>query len=321
MREERKKQETNLLNKIRGYEEYKYDNDEEEELEDLKEEEELEAKPSFIKRFLIIVLLTIILVVIYSIYIEPKYLFKVREYGVNAVNFNEKNNGLKIVQFADIHYGTSIGKNELKKVIKEINKLKPDIVIYSGDLFDKNIKLNNDSKKYITKMLNNIEAKYYKYAIYGDDDYSFKEEYIEIMNSSNFILLNNQNNILYINDIPIVIAGINDSENNDYSFINMVDEQDVSNSFKIVIDHQPDNIDNYLDKRPDMILTAHSLGGIVRIPFIGGIIKNKGATKYNDDFVDINNTLIYNSYGLGTSNVNIRFNNIPSINLYRIYKA
>ena len=33
----------------------------------------------------------------------------------------------------------------------------------------------------------------------------------------------------------------------------------------------------------------------------------------------INNIIVYNSYGLGTSNIKIRFNNPPSIDLYRLY--
>ncbi len=318
MREERKRQETKMLNKLRGYEEYKYDEDE---IEEKEIDDEEEKKPSLLKKVIMFIIFLIILVVVYSIYIEPKYFLKVNEYGVKINNYNEKINGLKIVHFADIHYGTTIGKKELNRVIKEINEIEPDIVIYSGDLFDKNIKLNSDSKNYIIEMFSGIEAKLYKYAIYGDEDYKEKDEYKNILESSNFILLDNQAKVLYVDDVPIVIAGINDSETNDYGFINSTEDKDYSSYFRIVIDHKIDNVDKYLDKNPDLVITSHSLGGIVRIPFIGGIINLDEAKKYKDNYNKSNNTIIYNSYGLGTSNWNFRFNNFPSIDLYRIYKG
>ena len=35
----------------------------------------------------------------------------------------------------------------------------------------------------------------------------------------------------------------------------------------------------------------------------------------------MDNTKVYNSNGIGTSSLKLRFNNIPSINFYRIYKS
>ena len=327
-RVERKREETRKINAIRGYKEIEYDIDEEEDKKVSKKvEKDFEdidyEEGSKLKKIIMYIILLIALIVIYSIYIEPKLLFTIHEYGIETNKIDDKMDGLKIVHFSDIHYGTTINKDELDRVIKKINKIKPDIILFTGDLFDKNIILHKDSIKDIKKLFNKLNSTSYKYAIYGDNDYNNKDEYIDIMESSKFTILDNNYKLIYMDsNNPIEIIGINKYENKDYSFIDSpIEGIDTSNIYKIVIDHEVDNIDNYKNSNIDLILNAHSMGGIINIPLLGRIINEKGAKKYKDNIFDINNTKVYNSNGIGTSSLKVRFNNIPSINFYRIYKS
>ena len=67
------------------------------------------------------------------------------------------------------------------------------------------------------------------------------------------------------------------------------------------------------------MLSGHSHGGQVRIPLIGKIYTPVGAKTYYDDYYKLDNKEIFVSNGIGTSTLNIRFNSVPSINLYRLY--
>ena len=327
-RVERKKEETRKINAIRGYKEIEYDYDDEDETKEenkpQKDFDDIEyEEDNKLKKFIIYLILTIVLLVCYSTYVEPKLLFTVHEYGIKTSKIDDKMDGLKIVQFADIHYGTTISKKELNKVINKINKIKPDIILFTGDIFDKNIILHKDSIKDIKQILKKLDSTSYKYAIYGDNDYNNKEEYLDIMNSANFTVLDNKNKLIYLDsNTPIQIIGINKYDTKDYSFINeSIEGVDTNNIYRIAVDHEIDNIENYQSNNIDLILTAHSLGGIINLPFIGRLINEEGAKKYKENYFDINNTMIYNSNGIGTSNLKLRFNNVPSINLYRIYKS
>ena len=313
MREERRREQTKLLNKLKGIEE-KEEKVEVEEVSKTKEEKKT-SKP------ILFLFLIIIALIAYTTIIEPKYLFKINEYSIKTNKISDDMNGLKIVVFSDIHYGVTIGEKELDKYVESINKLKPDIIFFIGDLFDNNINLQQNSLDIIKEKLKKLEATLYKYAIYGDNDYLNKEKYIEILNASNFTLIDNTSKLLYVgSNTPIVISGINKYDKKDYNFItNPIDDIDTSNYYKIILDHEPDNINNYLNTNPDIIYTAHSLGGLIRIPQIGGIINKEGAKKHNKAYEKINNTNIYNTFGLGTENIRIRFNNPPSITLYRLY--
>jgi len=101
---------------------------------------------------------------LYSRYINTKGL-KVKEYAVIDSLLPSNFYGLKIIQISDIHYKITTTKEDLEKMVKEINLLKPDIVILSGDLFDSNIKYEDNDYEDISKILKSIDYTISKYAI------------------------------------------------------------------------------------------------------------------------------------------------------------
>lgn len=286
-----------------------------------KEEQIIEEEPKkhpLLKKIFLTILILIILLITYSTVVEPK-LLKVNEYKVESNIIPTSFNGLKIVQFSDIHYGSTINQKELSKIVTEINELKPDIIFFTGDLIDKSISSNENIENEIKEELNKLEVSLYKYAIYGDED---QDNYKDIMESCGFEVLDNESTLLYYKDnTPILITGYNIIDTNpDYSIINnQVNEIETSSLYKIVLTHEPNSIDSILEYNPNLILSAHTLGGLIKIPFLNPLFLNNST--YYKEYYQINNTEIYISNGLGTSGITARFNNLPSINLYRIYKT
>lgn len=263
----------------------------------------------FLKIFIVFLIL-FLSIFIYGKFINPKSL-KVKEIAIYDEALNKDYNGLKIAHFSDIHYGRTIAEKELKKVVENLNNLNPDIVIFTGDLFDsKNI--NPDTQKLITKYFQQINAKLFKFAIIGDYDEKYLKTYLSILDNSNFTILDNESKLVYYNSkTPINFIGltntkkINDLYNNDY--------------FNITLVHKPDSI---LDiKKSNIIFAGHSLGGQIKIPFIGGIKKIEGAKTYIDNYYQVNGKKLYVSNGIGTQDLSFRFLNSPSITLYRIYNS
>ena len=83
----------------------------------------------------LIILSIITLFVIYGLFIEPRILL-VNEVKLESKDIPNSFDGIKIVHFSDLHYGNTININNIDKVITKINSLKPDIVIFTGDLID-----------------------------------------------------------------------------------------------------------------------------------------------------------------------------------------
>ena len=66
-------------------------------------------------------------------------------------------------------------------------------------------------------------------------------------------------------------------------------------------------------------MAGHSHLGQIRLPLIGAIYTPKGSKKYYDEHYKVNNADMYINGGIGTSVIEFRLLNKPSINLYRFY--
>lgn len=276
----------------------------------------------------IIIILSIILgilgIIFYSRFIETS-LFETKEYKISNVNLANDFSGLKIIHISDIHYGRITSTKMIKKIIKEVNLIKPDIIVITGDLIDKDATLTEKDISFLKDSLAKLESKYGKYSIYGNHDITYSREKIEeIYKYSNFKLLVNdydiiygkRNEALFIGGLDSLLEGEQNIEKT-MSYFN--DHEDIL--YKILLVHEPDSTDNILEKYPNtnLILAGHSHNGQVRLPLIGAVYTPSGSKKYYDNYYKINETDLYISSGIGVSRINFRLFNKPSINFYRIY--
>ena len=68
-----------------------------------------------------------------------------------------------------------------------------------------------------------------------------------------------------------------------------------------------------------MLCPAKPFRWLVRIPFLGGLIKKDNVGEYELGKYTTNSSTLFVSNGIGTENLSLRFLNYPSINLYRMY--
>ena len=285
------------------------------------EKEELDKKRretrKKIIKWLLIFFLTLFGIVLYMHYVATSGL-KVKEYKVVSSKLPEGFHGLKIVHFSDLHYLSTIDKKDLKNIVNKINELKPDIIVFTGDLLDSRKEIDDNTISDVSNYLNKLEAKIGIYAIKGNDDYSLA--YNQIIEKTKIKLLNNSYELIYYkDDIPILLNGINSSIKDDYDIESAFSYSELDNIYTITLIHEPDLTSEILvNNSPDLILAGHSHNGQVRLPFISGLMKKNGAKKYIDSKYEIGDTTLFISGGLGTSKNDYRLFNRPSINLYRL---
>lgn len=232
----------------------------------------------------------------------------VREYPIYSENIGNNLNGLKIVQFSDIHFSNYTKISTIKEMVKLINKTNPDIVIFTGDLIDNEYIISNEDKETLINEFNSITSTIGKYAIKGEDD---GQDFKDIFDSSNFIIL--ENKIEKINIGSSIISLIAVSE--DYKDLEIED----NSNYVIGVIHKPDLADKLIDDfNPNMIIAGHSHNGQIILPLIGPLMKKEGAKKYVSSYYKINNTNLYISGGIGNSKYQFRLLNHPSINFYRL---
>lgn len=283
--------------------------------ESKKERKKFNIKIFFKLLFFLIIILALIL--LYAYFIGTKGLV-VKEYKIVNQNFTDNFYGLKIVHITDLHYGNTTNNSDLNKIIDKVNLIKPDIIVFTGDLVDKD--LNNEELEELKSILNNMESNIKKYAVNGNYD----ENFSEILKDTGFTNLNNTYDLLYnSNNSAILFAGINTNDNIDDAIKNvndfLNDEQNNNNIiYKIMLIHEPDKILEFDYNNYNLILAGHSHNGQITIPFVGSLYKSNGSKKYYKDYYELEGTKLYISGGIGTSTLKFRLFNKPSINLYRL---
>ena len=282
------------------------------------------VKPRRGIKIICFIIIFLVIVFVYGMYIHPKG-FVTKEIAIKDESLDASYNGFKIVQFSDIHYGRMFNEESLKRLVNSINEQKPDIVVLTGDLIDKDTNMTTNMANKISEFLNKIEATSGKYAINGNNDLKF-DEWTNIITNGGFKDLNNTYDTIYKDGYSnIFIAGastikdklsINDKLKTSIDYLNSFEKD--GPIYKILLLHEPDVIDDMSVNPFDLILAGHSHAGQVRLPFIGAIILPDGAKKYYDSHYKIENSDLYISNGLGVSNYNFRLFNTPSYNVYRL---
>ncbi|MBQ6497729.1 MAG: metallophosphoesterase [Bacilli bacterium] len=241
----------------------------------------------------------------------------VREYRIVNEKIPDNFNGLKVIQMSDLHYGSTMFDEEVKKVVNLVNERKPDIVVFTGDLINKNYKLESKEQEKLINNFKNINASIGKYAILGDED---TEAIATIFNQSDFSILRDEYDLIYnSNENPILLIGVNSLNKNqdiDKAFSYFKDPNHISNIYTITLLHEPDAIDDIY--QADLVLAGHSHNGNIRVPFTKySLFKVNGAKKYDQDYYEVNNAKLYVSSGLGTKS-GFRLFCRPSINFFRL---
>lgn len=273
-----------------------------------------------VKRFVKIVLLLIVLIALlvgYAFKIEPTRLV------VHTYDLHEnKGQALKVVQLSDIQVSETYTVNQLNALVEKVNQLSPDIIVFTGDLFENFSAFQH--KQEVTESLSKLKATVGKYAVWGNRDYgggAFKI-YEDLLTNSGFTLLSNRGvNVTVLNGKKLFIGGLDDGLLGNPDADQLLSTMDVDYDYQIVLMHEPDMADLLKDTSINLILAGHSHGGQIKIPFI----KTKTtalAEKYNDGFYTINKSTgmqLYVNTGIGTSRIPARFMVPPEISVFNIY--
>jgi len=217
----------------------------------------------------------------------------------------KKTTNLKVVQLSDLHLHSI--NYQLIQLTKKLNKLKPDLILITGDSLDnaKNIPLND--------FLKLIDHSIKKVAILGNREHDAKVNLIEleqVYNDNNADLLINQSQKYTFPNKTISITGVDDYVRNKADFSKAIKEYKPSDHH-IILNHCPeysDDISKIMNKDlpVDFILSGHTHGGQINVlgycPFLPA-----GSGQYLNGWYKNRTPQLYVSIGIGTSNLPIRF--------------
>lgn len=227
---------------------------------------------------------------------------------------------LKIAFLADLH-GKEYGF-ENKKLLKAIAKEKPDIILCGGDMM--NATPDDDNK--VAKAFMKSVGKEYK-VLYGMGNHEYRaglypekykdmyKDYMGVLKEAGVTVLINEKVSLEEHNVDVYGLQIDKhfykrfkvqhmDDSYVYSVLGRPDEQ----KYNILLAHNPDFFPNYEKWAADLTLSGHCHGGLIRLPFIGGIAAPavRFFPKYNGGLYRKNKRNLIVSCGLGTHTLPLR---------------
>lgn len=180
-------------------------------------------------------------------------------------------NGYKIMMISDLHEAPFANQ-----IIEHIKFEEPDIIVFVGDL----VQLPNssiDETLKIANVINNIPM----YMVSGNHETQCGayDEVVEALWNSDIIVLDNDSVALEKGDESMLLLGVKDPEADIVTEDKIEEMKSQIESefpdgpcFSILLMHRADLYPKVKDTGVDLILSGHLHGGIIRLPFVGGVI-------------------------------------------------
>jgi len=230
--------------------------------------------------------------------------YQVKSHVVQNKQLPSTFENVRIVYVSDLHAYANGTAGSLDKILLDINRQAPDILIFGGDLLDVKVPvLAEDQINEISNFLKQIDAPLGKFAVLGLQDIQQINQIRQIYSLSDFELLENKELDVYnTSGKPIRLVGLTPdlAGKTDLKFMGKD-----TGSFTILISALPDIVDRLSDQDADLILSGATHGGQVNIPLVGPMYK-VGSMKYISGKYTFGTRILLVSNGLSTSKFNDR---------------
>lgn len=275
------------------------------------------------RMYTIVIVLLLLLVVLLRIYIDNE-IPKVSNVEIKSPKLPEVFDGYKIVQLSDLHSKSFGNNNEM--LIDMIDKESPNIIVMTGDM----VTANEKDFTVFYSLVKELTKKYRVYYVYGNHEgelsLKLKSEITAFLKENGVIVLDNDYISIEKNNEKINLYGLCYTQKY-YSYKggkkHIITENYIKNKlgtidknkYNILLTHNPLFFDAYSGYGFDLTLSGHVHGGLIRLPFIGGILspERKFFPQYSAGVYEKGNSKLVVSRGLSRGTKGFRFFNRPDV--------
>jgi len=273
--------------------------------------------------FLATLLLLGTLIIIYGSFIEPRLII-INQQKINLAKITEP---IKIVFIADYQVGKYKQEKFVEKTVEKIIAQNPDLILFGGDMIDNEI--YNEKEINFLKPLEKLTTKYPVYAIQGNHEYgigggkSLRDSNYRVADMS--LETKNYLENIGINFLENQLTEINIKNQSFYLFggddfwANKLNLEPLKNREKdlatIALIHNPLAAYAVAKENVDLMLSGHTHGGQIRLPFIGPLGKVDSITPktWYQGWNNIDEMKLFVTSGIGESGTRARLFNPPEI--------
>ena len=237
-----------------------------------------------------------------------------------------------VVVLSDLHNKT-FGKENCR-LMEAIDKSRPDMILIAGDMLNAHpgvdfsetvVFLKALAQKY--KVIYGIGNHEHRLELYPEVYGSMYRDYWRAVKHENIIPLVNEK--LELEQLGICIYGSQIEkrfykrfkvQNMEADYLKKILGEPKKEYFNVLLAHNPDYFEKYADWGADFVLSGHVHGGIVRLPFLGGVLSPacRLFPKYDGGIFKQGKCTMLLSRGLGTHTIPVRLFNPGELHIVHL---
>jgi hypothetical protein len=246
----------------------------------------------------------------YTVFIE-RYIILTNHYLIKVPSLPQAFSGFRIVHLTDLHYGSLVPLAIIRHVIQRVNRLDRDLVVCTGDYVHERAATTQIDA--VWPLLSGLTAPLGVLSVLGNHDHWANTERSQYwLNKTNQDLRHKVKAIEKSGE-RLWIAGAGDlweDHRNLDQILSGIPDVDC----RIVLAHNPDTADSEFSGRVDLMISGHTHGGQVDIPFIGPPVLPVQNKTYSSGLkTSPRGTGVFISKGIGWAIYPVRFNCSPEI--------
>jgi len=257
-------------------------------------------------------------------YVYSKRLEKVRS-DVPIAGLPKRLDGLKIGVMSDFHAGAFTSEADILEAVSMVRRENPDLIVLLGDYVDgaySHSPKNVEKGAFLFNVLKELKAPLGMYAVLGNHDHWTDAGLVrKRLSEVPLVILDNKGFPL---DKGLAVAGVDDfweGPAHAYKAIRNLSPESVI----LMLSHNPDiNLQLRGDKTVRLVMSGHTHGGQIRIPFLKRAPWIPCSMKYRGPsglMRETEHRFTFITKGVGTFFVPIRLACPPDIGILRLRRA
>jgi uncharacterized protein len=241
----------------------------------------------------------------------------VREAQVTLTDWPDGEPPVRALLISDIHVaGPDMPPSRLERIVRQINALRPDVVLIAGDLVsDKRTSTRTYSLGEAIAPLSRLRSQLGTYAVLGNHDHWRDAAKARVaLRAAGVIVLDNQATTAG----PLVIGGLDDAFTGHDDLPAVLAQMRRLRGGALLLSHSPDPFPE-VPVEVGLMLAGHTHCGQIRLPLVGAV---STMSEYGDRYacgrIDEADKVLIVGAGVGTSLLPLRLGAVPDMWLVRI---
>ena len=245
----------------------------------------------------------------YGILVRRRW-FRVVEREVPVPGLDPRFDGLRIAHLSDLHIGTLTPRAWGLAWSRAANLCAPDLAVVTGDMITSGTEYHIE----VAEVLGELRAKLGVFASMGNHDYFGEgEPLISLLRARNVRVLRNEGVAVARGGATLWLAAIDDT---------WTRRDDLDRALRgrpegatvVLLAHDPDRFDQAADAGVEVVLSGHTHGGQIAVPFAARALGLANlAHRYRLGFYRRGRSTLYVSPGLGTTGPPLRLGAAPEV--------